>query len=202
MKKSGVDNNNNNNNNNINIKGIIVAWSGNIANIPAGWAFCNGKKYKLDSAGKAILNTSGTLTPDLRSRFIIGASVDKMSATLPLINGLSNYAVKNTGGVEKVILSKDQMPSHAHDVINIINQAVGCYGSNCLFAHPVSKVFPLIAKSGDQLENKNNIVISAADNVSPYSRPAEIPVETGFMGDSKPHENMPPYYALAYIMKL
>ena len=40
-----------------NLQGIIVAWSGAIVDIPAGWVLCNG--------------TGGT--PDLRDRFIIGA---------------------------------------------------------------------------------------------------------------------------------
>jgi len=39
------------------MKGIIVMWSGAIADIPSGWALCDG------SLG----------TPDLRNRFVIGA---------------------------------------------------------------------------------------------------------------------------------
>jgi len=37
--------------------GVIVMWSGSIASIPSGWALCNGANG----------------TPDLRSRFIVGA---------------------------------------------------------------------------------------------------------------------------------
>lgn len=42
--------------------GVILLWSGSIATIPAGWLLCNG-------AGG---------TPDLRSRFIIGATTDSV----------------------------------------------------------------------------------------------------------------------------
>jgi microcystin-dependent protein len=186
-----------------NIKGIIVMWSGNITNIPAGWAFCNGEKYKLNSLGNAIVDNTGTITPDLRSRFIVGASRDNDLSNVTLANGLSNHTVKTTGGAEKVILSKEQMPSHNHDIINILNQGVGCHGTSCLSGpFPGGKVFPLIAKSGEQLIKKNTSDLSFTDNISPYGRPAEIPVDTGFMGGSLPHENMPPYFALAYIMKL
>jgi hypothetical protein len=48
--------------------GCIIWWSGTIANIPTGWAFCNG--------------TNGT--PDLRDMFILGAG--------------NSYAVDDTGG--------------------------------------------------------------------------------------------------------
>ncbi len=41
-------------------KGVIVMWSGRIADIPPGWALCDG--------------TNGT--PDLRDRFIVGARQD------------------------------------------------------------------------------------------------------------------------------
>ena len=42
--------------------GGIIMWSGSIATIPSGWALCNGKA-----------NSPG---PDLRERFIVGASAD------------------------------------------------------------------------------------------------------------------------------
>ncbi|MGJ0848633.1 hypothetical protein ACR77J_18340, partial [Tissierella praeacuta] len=38
-------------------KGAILMWSGSIANIPEGWALCDGNNG----------------TPDLRDRFIVGA---------------------------------------------------------------------------------------------------------------------------------
>lgn len=41
--------------------GVIVMWSGSIASIPAGWFLCNGQNG----------------TPDLRERFVVGASIDQ-----------------------------------------------------------------------------------------------------------------------------
>lgn len=49
-------------------KGIIVLWSGTIANIPSGWSLCDGVGDR----------------PDLRDRFIVGAG--------------DSYAVDETGG--------------------------------------------------------------------------------------------------------
>jgi len=65
-------------------KGVIVMWSGSIANIPAGWALCNGANG----------------TPDLRNRFVVGAG--------------STYAVGATGGADSVTLTAAQMPTHNH----------------------------------------------------------------------------------------
>lgn len=66
--------------------GTIVMWSGNIANIPIGYLLCDG--------------TNGT--PDLRDKFIVGASTN------------SKYKIGDKGGNDNVILSVDQLPSHNH----------------------------------------------------------------------------------------
>jgi len=116
--------------------GVIVMWSGSIANIPSGWALCDG--------------TNGT--PDLRNRFIVGAG--------------SSYAVGAKGGAAEVTLTVDQMPSHRHSVAAQFGSGSGVTG----------------LYYGDGTTSKT--------------------VWTSYVGDGKPHENRPPYYALAFIMKL
>lgn len=64
--------------------GVIVMWSGQLANIPAGWALCNGANG----------------TPDLRDRFVVGAG--------------TSYAVGDTGGANQVTLTLNQIPAHTH----------------------------------------------------------------------------------------
>lgn len=54
------------------------------------WALCDGAIY------------SGTQTPDLRGRFIVGEG--------------SGYSYNNTGGASSVTLSVSQIPSHTHTV--------------------------------------------------------------------------------------
>ena len=97
-------------NGNINIvqfKGLIVIWSGTESNIPKGWALCDGRKYKLDSTNTAMADSTGTITPDLRGRFILSSGQgDK----------LTNRTVAETGGSEKVTLTVEQIPSHSHSV--------------------------------------------------------------------------------------
>lgn len=66
--------------------GSIIPWYGNLANIPDGFALCDGKNG----------------TPDLRDRFLVGAG--------------NSYKLGNTGGVNMVTLTIAQMPSHEHYV--------------------------------------------------------------------------------------
>ncbi|HRN95514.1 MAG TPA: hypothetical protein PL084_12385 [Chitinophagales bacterium] len=65
-------------------QGVIVMWSGTKANIPTGWALCDG--------------SSGT--PDLTDRFIMGVS--------------STYDINTTGGANNTTLTTAQLPSHTH----------------------------------------------------------------------------------------
>jgi len=121
--------------------GGIIMWSGTIANIPSGYALCNGSNG----------------TPDLRNRFIVGATSDASSGTsatagpgFNVNNGAlnSNYTPGNTGGETAHQLTKNE-----------------------------------VDKNGWNSGTSGNIVLSA----DPFS--------TDY------HENRPPYYALAFIMR-
>ncbi len=114
--------------------GGIIMWSGSIANIPSGWALCDG--------------TNGT--PDLRDKFIVGAG--------------SSYDVNDIGGEEFHTLTIPEMPSHTHQ-----------YGFN-------------MGSGGDEGGARSGNNNSVRD--------------TGSTGGGQPHENRPPYFALAYIMRL
>lgn len=65
-------------------KGIIVMWSGTLANIPVGYALCDG------SLG----------TPDLRDRFVLSVSTGENPGAV--------------GGIHNLTLTSAQMPAHFH----------------------------------------------------------------------------------------
>jgi len=118
--------------------GMIAMWSGSIATIPDGWSLCNGSNG----------------TPDLRSRFIVGAG--------------SSYSVHSSGGQTTVTLSVSQMPGHNHGIWVSLGGLV-----------------PSEVTAGVQY---------------PYG--TDVGAVTLASGGGQAHENRPPYYALAYIMKL
>lgn len=68
------------------VAGMIIAWNNAVA--PSGWALCDG--------------TSGT--PDLRGRFIVGAT------------GVAPFTFASTGGAGTVTLTANQLPAHSHTV--------------------------------------------------------------------------------------
>lgn len=115
--------------------GVIVMWSGSIADIPTSWALCNGSNG----------------TPDLRDRFIVGAG--------------SSYAVAATGGEATHTLTIAEMPAHTHGYTHITDTSGGPVGYEW---------------------SRHSLTAATSDST----------------GGDTAHENRPPYYALAYIMKL
>ncbi|AYD48191.1 hypothetical protein [Arachidicoccus soli] len=139
--------------------GIISMWSGTIANIPAGWAICDG--------------TEGT--PNLTDKFIVGAGL--------------NYAIGDQGGEKTHTLSKGELP-HIDAAGNSPSGTVAEGGAG------------FIRKT---VTGENKTFSGAPDNA--YSGQEPDVTVTGVValppiGDGDPHENRPPYFALAYIMKL
>ncbi len=139
------------------LKGIIVMWSGIIDNIPDGWILCDGQNG----------------TPDLRSRFIVGAS--RSGATLA--TGLTAKAVRAESGDEKVTLTESQIPAHRH-------------------------LYYQATSGGDDWQayktiDGTQILVSDTGQNPGYERSPT----TSSVGGGQSHNNMPPYYALAFIMK-
>ena len=117
-------------------------------------------------------------TPNLMDRFIVGAG--------------STYSVGTTGGSATVTLTTAQMPSHTHTgstnttgahTHSIEPSWVYHYGSGA-YSYPGDSEYhtsPASTKSAG--DHSHTLTINAA-------------------GSGNAHENRPPYYALAYIMKL
>ena len=153
--------------------GAILLWSGSIGSIPAGFVLCNG-------------NNS---TPDLRDRFIVGAG--------------STYAVDATGGSADATL-----PTHDHTFSATTSTAslTGSLGASA-FEGGNSKV----ARTGIVVSNTSNFNSTfsagggAADTGTTYNIDAShshtLSGTTASAGVSGTNANLPPYYALCYIMK-
>jgi microcystin-dependent protein len=159
--------------------GVIVMWSGSIASIPTGWVLCDG--------------TNGT--PNLRDRFIVGAG--------------NTYSVATTGGSANATI-----PSHSHTFSGSGNTSTAGNHSHQVKTkyeddstiRPVSN-----ARGGMAAAHYAGSAYYRYDDLTgaymlasngDHSHSVSISGSTSSTGDSATNANLPPYYALAYIMKL
>ena len=131
-----------------------------------------------------VLCNGSNSTPDLRNRFVVGAG--------------STYAVNATGGTDSVSLSTANLPAHSHsfsgtgttNTTGAHVHASGWYGPRGASGQAI------IFASNDP--NDGNVNTGSAGD---HSHTVSVSGTTGNQGSGSSHENRPPYYALAYIMK-
>jgi microcystin-dependent protein len=146
-------------------KGMIVAWQG--TSPPPGWKLCDGQNG----------------TPDLRGRFILGSGQG---------TGLTNRNVGNTGGLEKVMLTEDNMAPHKHESPGDPNES-----SNNPFGHSGShkRARNNAHQEGNAWDLTNSSIWRPTTGSGRGKKGTKVDKQL-------PFNNMPPFYVLAYIMKM
>ena len=157
--------------------GFIGMWSGAANAIPSGWYLCNGSNG----------------TPDLRGKFVVGYD-----------NNDSLFDVNDSGG------SKDAtLVSHSHTINNHTHSfSASTTGGNHVHQYIDQYVVinngyrPWPASNNDCAQRNINTSGSGSHSHS-ISGTTGNPSNTGTnsQGSSATNANLPPYYALCYIMK-
>jgi microcystin-dependent protein len=163
--------------------GGIIMWSGSIANIPTGWALCNG--------------ASGT--PNLQDRFIVGAG--------------SAYTPGNTGGLNSVILQTSEIASHNHSG-SIASAGGHTHSGSTNTAGSHNHTYTGHNSSSYRLgsntaQDTSKSTTRTTGNAGSHSHSLDINsvgnhnhgITIGNTGGNGAHENRPPYYSLAFIMR-
>jgi microcystin-dependent protein len=171
-------------------KYMVIPWGNNI--FPKGWAYCDGKRYIIGINGFAVESldeTNSILTPDLRNRFIIGAGSSA--------NKLTPRELKEVGGEETHKLTLEEMPAHTHSY----GIAVGYNESKNNDGTPRYDSIKLPVTPDRRYPVEENIYFYGANSIGSTSVSDEY-INVSLIGNNKPHNNMPPFYSLYYIMKL
>lgn len=153
--------------------GGIILWSGSVVAIPSGWYLCNGSNG----------------TPDLRDKFIVGAG--------------STYAVGATGGSpDSVVVAHTHTATtstegaHTHGAWSTTASVGDAVGFNYVSARSVAGAALTSSGYVTNLNNSGN-PIQAFSTEGSHSHT----LTTSSSGVSGTNANLPPYYALCYIMK-
>lgn len=168
--------------------GVVQMWAGLADKIPNNYLLCNGASFDIEKYPELykVVGTSFNSNsvppkqfrvPDLRRRFVTGYD-----------NNYTEYnTIGKTGGEASHTLSESEIPSHSHNVddyyyIENGNTIKGrnIYGSSMSIGGKNTG-----SKSTDE---DNNTILYKTHN-------------TWYSGGSDPHENRPPFFVLAYIIK-
>lgn len=152
--------------------GEIRMFAGNFA--PAGWMFCEGQLLPI-SENETLFQLIGTTyggdgestfaLPDLRGR-------------IPIHQG-NGFILAETGGVEEVTLTVQQIPIHSHQMVATNDIPTVSTPQGNLVGQAAAKIF----RAG------NPSITLNASAVSP-------------VGGSQPHTNFQPYLCINFIISL
>jgi microcystin-dependent protein len=153
--------------------GEIRMFAGNFA--PAGWMFCEGQLLPI-SEFETLFNLIGTTyggdgqstfaLPDLRGR-------------IPIHQG-NSFTLAETGGVETVTLTVQQIPAHTHPLL----------AANLVANDPNPGTRVLGESSASSLYQSGAPAAAMA------------PQSIGSTGGSQPHTNFQPYLCVDFIISL
>lgn len=158
--------------------GQIVMFGGNFA--PRGWAFCNGQLLAI-SSNQALFSILGTTYGgDGRTTF----ALPDLRGRFPMHEGqgpgLSNRQLGQKSGTETVALNVNEMPGHSH--------ALKCNTAR------------------GNADNPQNAVPADADRDRIYSTSgpnADMSSQAiANIGGGQPHNNMPPFQVVNFIIAL
>jgi microcystin-dependent protein len=153
--------------------GEIRMFAGNFA--PAGWMFCEGQLLPISENETLFQLIGTTFGGDGESTF----GLPDLQGRLPQHQG-GGYVLAESGGVEEVTLTTQQIPVHTHalvassDIANSANPS-----ANVLARSGQVKAF---LNSGPSVAMSNQMI--------------------GATGGSQPHTNFQPYLCIDFIISL
>lgn len=126
-------------------------------------------------------------TPDLRGRFVLSMGQGV---------GLTNRVLGATGGEETHLLTSAEMPTHTHTGTTAVDGSHTHTVSNTVQKTGSNTPAGLDASANeiDTIDTTSTTTSTAGSHTHTFT--------TDSTGGGSAHNNMPPFYVLAYIMKL
>ena len=154
--------------------GEIRMFGGNFA--PAGWMFCEGQLLPISENVTLFQLIGTTYGGDGQSTF----ALPDLRGRLPLHQG-NGFILAETGGVEEVTLTVNQIPSHSHPEL-VSGAALGGQ------TNPTGNLLAQSPQATLYIDDVPNVSLSPAV-IAP-------------VGGSQPHTNFQPYLCINFIISL
>jgi microcystin-dependent protein len=154
--------------------GEIRMFAGNFA--PYGWMFCEGQIISIAEYETLFTLIGTTYGGDGQETF----ALPDLRGRIPIHQG--NFVIGETGGVEEVTLTTQQIPAHSHPF--------------------------LASQNNGGVSTPNNTTFGRNTSADFYNPDANIglvqinPNSIGAVGGSQPHNNFQPYLCVDFIISL
>lgn len=199
--------------------GGVIMWSGSIASIPENWALCDGFSGTPDLRNRFVVGAGGDYDPNdtggadsvTLTTGQIPSHTHSFSATTGTAGSHSHSASTNSAGSHSHSGSTNSTGSHSH-TSNVTTSTSGSGAASVqlltdgISGAPVTGSPQNTGSAGNHSHSLNinsagshshSVSVSSAGNHS-----HSVSGTTGSTGSGNSHENRPPYYALAYIMRV
>lgn len=172
--------------------GSIIMWGGTLPSIPVGWGLCDGTVQ------------AGVQKPNLADRFIIGAHPG-------LTPGGTGGAGTHSHSLGATALDISQIPSHAHSVYDPGHaHGISDPGHSHSYSRPVNtgpNGMPGYYNDASFVQDQGGNVSASGTGISIQGAGTGIAIYANGGSQAHAHSlsvgvNTPPYYALAYIMRV
>ena len=154
--------------------GMVIAWTK--SDIPEGWLVCDGTNY----------------TPDLSGRFILGAGEGA---------NLTKRELDETSGAETHKLSIAELPEHVHKYKDRMDTEPWFNRDNNDYAFTNKGLVQVDTTSENNGLQNGDWQHWGKENGRGARKIWGKICDTEKTGNNVPHNNMPPFYVLIYIMK-
>lgn len=167
--------------------GQILMFAGNFA--PAGWMICNGQTLPISENETLFQLIGTTYGGDGQSTFQLPSLGGRIPIHMGQGGGLSNYVIGESGGVEDVTLTIQQIPQHSH--LAVANSSPGT-----ITTPTVSSILATEAVSNGT---------SNPYTYAPYDAATQVTLPAGAIGQtggSQPHNNIQPILTVTICISL
>jgi microcystin-dependent protein len=158
--------------------GEIRMFAGNFA--PAGWMFCEGQLLPISEYETLFQLIGTTYGGDGQSTF----GLPDLRGRVPIHNGQGpgisqSYQIAETGGVETVTLTAQQIPVHNHPMVATLDIPTGSNPGSSVTGQAAAKLY----RAGNPSVTLEATAINST-------------------GGSQPHDNFQPYLCVDFIISL
>lgn len=152
---------------------------------PRGWAFCNGQILSI-AQNTALFSLLGTtFGGNGQTTFALPNMQSRMPMHWGQGAGLSSRSIGEQSGTESVTLITNQMPAHNH-TLNVADEEGNSFTPGGRI--PAATVVPPSTNANSYFNGAANAAMS--------------PNAVSVVGGSQPHDNMPPYLCVTFIIAL